>query len=113
MAGGTQLTFKMPEFLSHEAIAADAVKRNMPVTVVIGNPPYAYESVNTGKFIRSIVRSYYEVDGQPLNERNPRGLQDDYVKFFRFGEWLVDRTGTGILAFITNHGYIDSPTFRG
>jgi predicted helicase len=55
----------------------------------------------------------YRVDGQPLGERNPKGLQDDYVKFIRFAQWRIERTGYGILAFITNHGYLDNPTFRG
>ncbi len=40
-------------------------------------------------------------------------LQDDYVKFIRFGQWKIDRTGEGILGFITNHSYLDNPTFRG
>jgi predicted helicase len=53
------------------------------------------------------------VDSAPLGERNPKWLQDDYVKFIRFGEWRIDQTGQGILAFITNHGYLDNPTFRG
>ncbi len=53
------------------------------------------------------------MDGQPLNERNPKWLQDDYVKFLRFGQWRIEQTGEGILAFITNHGYLDNPTFRG
>ena len=53
------------------------------------------------------------MDGQPLGERNPKGLQDDYVKFIRFAQWRIQRTGHGILAFISNHGYLDNPTFRG
>ena len=53
------------------------------------------------------------VDGQPLGEKNPKWLQDDYVKFIRWGQWRIERTGAGILAFITNHGYLDNPTFRG
>jgi predicted helicase len=40
-------------------------------------------------------------------------LQDDYVKFIRFGQWRIEQSGTGVLAFITNHGYLDNPTFRG
>jgi predicted helicase len=53
------------------------------------------------------------VDGQPLGEKNPKWLQDDYVKFIRFSQWRIQKTGQGILAFITNHGYSDNPTFRG
>ena len=53
------------------------------------------------------------MDGKPLGERNPKWLQDDYVKFIRFGQWRIEQTGAGVLAFITNHGYLDNPTFRG
>jgi predicted helicase len=48
-----------------------------------------------------------------LGERNAQSLHDDYVKFIRFAEWRIERTGKGVLGFITNHGYLDNPTFRG
>ncbi|MBE3561718.1 MAG: N-6 DNA methylase, partial [Ktedonobacteraceae bacterium] len=57
--------------------------------------------------------NYFAVDGKPLGERNPKWLNDDYVKFIRFAQWRIEKTGYGILAFITNHGYLDNPTFRG
>ena len=60
-----------------------------------------------------MVRDYYKVDGKALKERNPKGLQDDYVKFIRFAQWRIEQTGSGVLAFVTNHGYLDNPTFRG
>ncbi|OIP68815.1 MAG: DNA methyltransferase [Oscillatoriales cyanobacterium CG2_30_40_61] len=96
-----------------EAEAAKAVKEDVPVMVVLGNPPYSYESVNTDPWIVGLVRDYYQVDGQPLGERNPKGLLDDYVKFIRFAQHRVAETGYGIVALITNHGYLDNPTFRG
>ena len=43
----------------------------------------------------------------------PKWLNDDYVKFMRYGQYRIAETGVGILAFITNHGYLDNPTFRG
>ena len=57
--------------------------------------------------------SYFEVDGESLRERNPKWLNDLYVQFTRFSHWLLEQTGRGVLGFITNHGYIDNPTFRG
>ncbi|TXT27250.1 MAG: N-6 DNA methylase [Gallionellaceae bacterium] len=53
------------------------------------------------------------MDGAPLGERNPKWLNDDYVKFIRFAQWRIEQTGYGVLAFVTNHGYLDNPTFRG
>jgi predicted helicase len=72
--------------------------------VVIGNPPYSYESKNIGPWISALVRDYYQVDGQPLKERNPKGLRDDYVKFIRFAQWRIQQTGYGILAYISTTG---------
>jgi predicted helicase len=57
--------------------------------------------------------NYFMCDGKPLGERNPKWLNDDYVKFIRFAQWRIDRTGEGVLGFITNHGFLDNPTFRG
>jgi hypothetical protein len=69
--------------LAHEAQAVNAVKRYQRFTVVVGNPPYSGRSANTGAWIGKLLRDYYQVDGQPLGERNPKWLQDDYVKFIR------------------------------
>ena len=96
-----------------EAEAAKEIKQDIPVMVVLGNPPYSYDSVNTDPWIVNLVRDYYQVDGKPLGERNPKGLLDDYVKFIRFAQHRVETTGYGVVALITNHGYLDNPTFRG
>jgi len=101
------------EFIAEEANQATDIKRNKQIMVVLGNPPYSYESGNTGEWISGLVRDYYHVDSQPLGERNPKGLQDDYVKFIRFGQWRIDSSKRGIFAYITNHGFLDNPTFRG
>ncbi|MEK7729282.1 MAG: type ISP restriction/modification enzyme, partial [candidate division KSB1 bacterium] len=100
-------------YISQEANDAAQVKKSAPIMVVTGNPPYSGHSVNPGEWIAKLVRDYYFVDGQPLGERNPKWLQDDYVKFIRFAQWRIQKTGHGILAFITNHSYLDNPTFRG
>lgn len=101
------------QFVAQEANEASAVKRDVPVMVVLGNPPYSGHSANKSEWIAGLLKDYYYVDGLPLGERNSKWLQDDYVKFIRFGQWRVSETGHGILAFVTNHGYLDNPTFRG
>lgn len=85
----------------------------VPVRVVLGNPPYSVKSASQDKLLDRLVRDYYYIDGEPLGERNPKNLLDDYVKFIRLGQLLIGQAGSGILAFITNHSYLDSPTFRG
>ncbi len=101
------------DHITAEANAAAAVKNDKPIMVVLGNPPYSGHSANKGEWIRDLLRDYYFVDGVPLNEKNPKWLQDDYVKFLRFGQWRIQQHGEGVLAFITNHGFLDNPTFRG
>ena len=113
---GDQLALDIPQM--EQVIATEAAKGlrtrdQEPVMIVIGNPPYSGHSANSGEWIGGILRDYYQVDGQPLGEKNPKWLQDDYVKFIRFGQWRIQQTGHGILAFVTNHGYLDNPTFRG
>ena len=99
--------------LALEAEAVNTIKRNQRFTAVIGNPPYSGVSSNNGAWISKLVRDYYLVDGEPLGERNPKWLLDDYVKFIRLGQFLIAKSGAGALSYITNHSYIDNPTFRG
>ncbi|MCF6270130.1 MAG: N-6 DNA methylase [Melioribacteraceae bacterium] len=99
--------------LSHESHEAGKVKKDVPILVVLGNPPYSGHSSNTGEWISKEIKEYYKVDGKPLGEKNPKWLQDDYVKFIRFAQWKIDQAGEGVLGFITNHSYLDNPTFRG
>lgn len=112
------------QWVADETNAANLVKRDLPIMVVVGNPPYSGHSANKGKWINDLLRgksgqaaaptaNYFEVDGQPLGEKNPKWLNDDYVKFIRFAQWRIERTGAGVLAFISNNGYLDNPTFRG
>ncbi|MDM8567186.1 N-6 DNA methylase [Candidatus Halobeggiatoa sp. HSG11] len=122
--GGTQ-ALGFIEWLVNEGLAASEVKQDSPVMVIVGNPPYSGHSSNTGDWIINLLKgideqnqliktaNYFEIDGKPLKERNSKWLNDDYVKFIRFAQWRIEQTGYGILGFVTNHGYLDNPTFRG
>ncbi|HPD61067.1 MAG TPA: N-6 DNA methylase, partial [Thermodesulfobacteriota bacterium] len=99
--------------LSEESHLAGKVKKQKPILVILGNPPYSGHSANVGEWISREIKAYYQVDGKPLGEKNPKWLQDDYVKFIRFAQWKIDQAGEGVLGFITNHSYLDNPTFRG
>jgi len=100
------------QWLSEEALAASKVKKDLPIMVVMGNPPYAGISANRGEWINNLLSPYREVDGEPMREKKV-WVKNDYVKFIRFGQWRIEQTGQGILGFITDHSYLDSPTFRG
>ena len=103
------------QWLSREATEANVIKRDYPVMVMIGNPPYSGESQNKGKWIMSLMESYKKEPGgkTQLNERNPKWLNDDYVKFIRLAQDYIEKNGEGIIGFINPHGYLDNPTFRG
>lgn len=100
-------------WLAKEAEAADRVKRDTPVFVVIGNPPYSGESFNKKTWASSLVDDYKKNPTGPGTVPDTKWLNDDYVKFVRFGQHLIEKTGEGVLAFITPHGWLDAPTFRG
>ena len=101
--------------LGEEANAAKFVKRDCPVMVVMGNPPYSGESQNKGAWIAKLMEDYKKEPGgnEKLKERNPKWLNDDYVKFIRYAQQFIERRGEGIVAYINPHGYLDNPTFRG
>lgn len=103
----------LEEEISQESEKAYEIKDKVPVLVVMGNPPYSGHSSNRGEWIEKQIEEYKKVDGEPLGERNPKWLNDDYVKFIRFAQWKIEKTGQGILGFITNHAWLDNPTFRG
>lgn len=126
-----QEAFQIPPAQEHfsnlfwgEADAANQIKEKAPVMVILGNPPYSGHSANNGNWIKNLLKgkdiltdqlcsNYFKVDGKPLGEKNPKWLNDDYVKFIRFAQWRIEKTGYGVMAFVTNHGYLDNPTFRG
>ncbi len=102
--------------LADEARGASEVKRQTPIMCVIGNPPYSGESANKGDHIMRLMEAYKMEPGgkERLKEQQPRWLLDDYVKFLRMSEDLICKNpGGGVLGFITNHSYLDNPTFRG
>ncbi len=104
--------FWLLESITDEARLADEVKRDKPVMIVVGNPPYSGVSTNVWEWITKKIEDYKYIDGVHFGEKK-HWLQDDYVKFFRLGESLIEKNGEWILAYITNHGYLDNPTFRG
>ena len=100
--------------LAHEAQAVNDVKRKQQFTVVIGNPPYSGHSLNNQ--VVWIVNKVYDYKrGYPDLQKagQAKWLQDDYVKFIRLGEHLLSIAPVGILAYISNHSYLDNATFKG
>lgn len=97
--------------LAFESIEANKVKKNCGINIIIGNPPYSGISSNGGDWITNLIEDYKYINGKHFGERK-HWLQDDYVKFIRFSEHILENSEQGILAFINNHAFIDNPTFR-
>lgn len=98
--------------MAEEAKAVEFLKADGIFSVVIGNPPYSGISSNSGKWISDLIEDYKYVEGEHFNERK-HWLNDDYVKFIRYGQHFIEKCETGCLAFINPHGFLDNPTFRG
>ena len=108
----TELPNLLPA-LSEDTRRAQEVKDKTPILAVVGNPPYSGVSQNRGAWIGGLIDDYKRVDGAPLGERNSKWLQDDYVKFIRFAQWKIEQAKRGVVAIVTNHAFLDNPTFRG
>lgn len=129
-----QRSLFVPE-LSSEGKLAKNVKRDQKILVITGNPPYSGHSSNahiqfqtetktfkSGKskrinrkydtWIGKLIKEYYQIEKVPISETNSKWLQDDYVKFIRFAQYKIDQSKEGIVAIITNHSFLDNPTFR-
>ncbi len=114
------LQFEAP-MLAHEAAEANRAKVRLAATVVVGNPPYSGDSANQGDWIAKLMRtrlpdgadSYFRFNEADLGERNPKWVNNDYVKFMRLAQSRLAALGTGVLGYITSNSYLASPTFRG
>ena len=94
-------------WLSAEANEANHIKRDTPVMVVMGNPPYSISTSNKSAWIENLIADY------KLNLKERKiNLDDDYIKFIRFGQFFIDKNGEGILAYISNNSFIDGITHR-
>jgi predicted helicase len=96
-----------------ETLTVEGQEKPHQILVVLGNPPFAGHSSNKGQWITTLIDTYKEGCPELKKPGQAKWLSDDYVKFMRFAQWHIEQVGYGILAFITNHSYLDNPTFRG
>ena len=95
------------QWLTTESMEANEVKKEKPIMVVMGNPPYSVSSSNKGEWIQNLIKDYKK----DLNERKIN-LDDDYIKFIRYAQWFIEKNGEGIIAYISNNSFIDGITHR-
>ncbi|MCF8232027.1 MAG: N-6 DNA methylase [Bacteroidales bacterium] len=96
------------QWLANEANEANRIKRDTPVMVVLGNPPYSVSSRNKGEWIQNLMKDYKN----GLNDRNIQPLSDDYLKFIRYGQHYIEKNGEGVLAYISNNSFLDGIIHR-
>jgi len=106
----TLMGFGLGLAIAEEANAAADIKREKPIMVVLGNPPYSSSSVNRGPWITRLIEQYKTTVRE--EETQISALSDDYIKFMRFAQWRIARTGHGIVGLITNNNYLDGIVFR-
>jgi hypothetical protein len=103
--------FLFPE-LKEEYDAAEKVKREVPILVIVGNPPYnGFAGIAVGEE-RHLTTAYRTTRQAPAPQG--QGLNDLYVRFFRMAERrIVDQTGRGVVCFISNYSWLDGLSFTG
>lgn len=108
--------FAIPS-LAHEARQVNEVKKAMRFTVILGNPPYSGRSWNLTPQLKKIVEPYHYIDGVKIKEKGAlqleKSIQEDYIKFLRNAEVLLEKSSIGVLGFVTSNGFLDNPTLRG
>ena len=109
---GTQLQMQLIPELKHERDRAEQVKQDTPVLVILGNPPYnGFAGMAVGE--EAELKDAYKY---PTKVKKPEGhgLNDLYVRFFRMAERrIAEKTGRGIVCFISNYSWLDGLSFTG
>ncbi len=110
-AAKKQLTFAIPEF-KQEKEAADAIKQEKKIIVILGNPPYNGYAGLAVEEERDLSNAYRTTKRAPAPQG--QGLNDLYIRFFRMAERrIVEKSGAGIISFISNYSWLDGLSFTG
>lgn len=98
--------------LEEERDAAEHVKRDTPILVILGNPPYngfAGVAVEEERVLTTAYRTTKTV-ARPEGQ----GLNDLYVRFYRMAERrIAEMSGHGIVCLISNYSWLDGDSFTG
>lgn len=109
-----QLEFEFPG-LSEERDAAEKVKREVPILVILGNPPYNAFAGTSPEEEGGLVDAYKEGLNKPVKEGGwgikKFNLDDLYIRFFRIAERRIAKGGKGVVCYISNHSWISEPSF--
>ncbi len=109
-----QKPLPFPE-LEEERDRADRVKQDTPILVILGNPPYnGFASMAVDEELE-LSQAYRKT--KRVRKPEGQGLNDLYVRFFRFFRMaerrIAQKTGSGVVCFISNYSWLDSLSFTG
>ena len=94
--------------LAHEAAAVNEIKWYKRFTVVIGNPPYSnFGQLNKIPFILDLLHDFK----RGLSEKK-LNLDDDFIKFIRFGQFVIQQSCVGVFGMVTSSTFLDGITHR-
>lgn len=113
----------LDSFIDKQPMLRNLTKDNDDlIYIFLGNPPYLALSNHNKPWIKKLLKgelsnsinipSYYHIGGEPLKEKKI-WVSDDYIKFIAVCQWIIQQRSKGILAFITNNGFLHHPTLRG
>ena len=98
--------------LEEERARADSVKQQARILVIIGNPPYNGYAGMAVSEERELSNAYRQV--KKVRRPEGQGLNDLYVRFFRMAQRrIADKSGQGVIAFISNYSWLDGLSFTG
>ena len=101
-----KINFLFPN-ISKEGEEANKIKLDYPILIIMGNPPYSNYAGKGKDFINDLLEDYKKgLEEKKIN------LDDEYIKFIRFAQWKIEKTGKGIIGIITNNSYLDGITHR-
>ncbi|MCY3737309.1 MAG: N-6 DNA methylase [Gemmatimonadaceae bacterium] len=107
----TDKPLPFPE-LEEERDRAERVKRDTPILVILGNPPYNGFAGMAVEEERELSEAYRTT--RRVRRPEGQGLNDPYVRFFRMAERrIAERTGQGVVCFISNYSWLDGLSFTG
>ena len=98
--------------LEEERDRAERVKRDTPILVILGNPPYNGYAGMAVDEERALSGAYRRT--KRVRRPEGQGLNDLYVRFFRMAERrIAEKTGQGVVCFISNYSWLDGLSFTG
>ncbi len=93
-------------------------QQEAPIFVILGNPPYNVgqqneNDNNKNRHYPTLAKLIAETYAKDSRATNKNALSDAYVKAFQWATWRLRDSPEGMVAFVTNNGFLDGVAFDG